>query len=131
VLKSGLVKDYMSAHLVAFSPDMGVLQAISMLVKKRISGAPVIDKRGNLIGMLSEADCLKIAFSTSYHAETAGNVAEYMQSNVETVDADASIVEVAAQFLREGHRRYPVLKDNRLVGQISRRDVLKALETLR
>ena len=91
MLKSGLVKDYMSAHLVAFSPDMGVLQAISMLVKKRISGAPVIDKRGNLIGMLSEADCLKIAFSTSYHAETAGNVAEYMQSNVETVDADGML----------------------------------------
>jgi CBS domain-containing protein len=53
-----------------------------------------------------------------------------MQPIVKTVEADASIVEVASMFLQDGYRRYPVLDDNRLVGQISRRDVLKALEAL-
>ena len=47
-----------------------------------------------------------------------------------TVEADASIVEVASMFLQEGYRRYPVMEDNRLIGQISRHDVLKALELL-
>ncbi|MCP4407822.1 MAG: CBS domain-containing protein [Gammaproteobacteria bacterium] len=120
----------MSASLVTFTPEMGVLRAINMLIKNRISGAPVVDKTGDLVGVLSEQDCLKIALTASYHGESAGRVAEYMQPIVKTVDADASMVEVATMFLQDGYRRYPVLKDNRLVGQVSRRDVLKALEAL-
>ena len=131
MLKPVLVKDYMSASLITLTPDMGVLRAVSLLVEKRISGAPVVDKLGNLIGILSEKDCMRIALTASYHEESAGRVAEYMQPIVKTVDANASIVEVATMFLQEEYRRYPVLKDNRLVGQISRRDVLKALEALR
>ncbi len=120
----------MSANLITLTPDMGVLRAISLLIEKRISGAPVVDKLGNLIGILSEKDCMKIALTASYHEESAGKVADYMQPIVKTVDVNSSIVEVATLFLQEDYRRYPVLKDNRLVGQISRRDVLKALETL-
>lgn len=130
MLKSVIVKDYMSANLITLTPDMGVLRAISLLIEKRISGAPVVDKLGNLIGILSEKDCMKIALTASYHEESAGKVADYMQPIVKTVDVNSSIVEVATLFLQEDYRRYPVLKDNRLVGQISRRDVLKALETL-
>jgi CBS domain-containing protein len=130
MLKSALVKDYMSANLVTFTPGMGVQQAIRLLIEKRISGAPVVDKVGDLVGILSEKDCMRIALTSGYHGESAGRVSEYMQPIVKTVDADDSIVEVASRFLLEDYRRYPVLKDNRLVGQISRRDVLKALETL-
>ena len=124
------VKDYMSANLITFTPDMPILAAIAQLVEKRVSGAPVVDQRGNLVGMLSEKDCLSIALHTSYHAEEAGTVSEYMQPRVETVDAEASIVEVARLFLTQEYRRYPVLRENRLVGQISRRDALRALQTL-
>jgi CBS domain-containing protein len=130
MLKTASVKEYMSASLVTFTPDMDVLRAINQLIEKRMSGAPVVDKIGNLVGMLSEQDCLKIALTASYYGESAGRVAEYMQPIVKTVDSDASIVEVATMFLQDGYRRYPVLQDNRLVGQISRRDVLKALEVL-
>lgn len=128
--KPAIVKNYMSANFVTFTPDMAVLRAINELVEKRISGAPVVDKIGNLVGILSEQDCLKIALTASYHGESAGRVAEYMQPLVKTVESEASIVEVASMFLRDGYRRYPVLEDNRLVGQISRRDILKALEAL-
>ena len=124
------VKDYMSASLVTFTPDMDILEAISVLIEKRISGAPVLDKQGNLVGELSEKDCLKVALHASYHSESAGTVAEYMHTESKTVDADTNIVDIAGMFLRDGYRRYPVLKDNRLVGQISRRDVLRALENL-
>ncbi len=124
------VKDYMSASLVTFTPDMDILEAISVLIEKRISGAPVLDKQGNLVGELSEKDCLKVALHASYHSESAGTVAEYMHTGSKTVDADTNIVDIAGMFLRDGYRRYPVMKDNRLVGQISRRDVLRALENL-
>lgn len=128
--KDASVKEYMSANVVTFSPEMGIHQAINQLIKKRISGAPVVDQTGNIVGMLSERDCMKIALTASYHGEAAGKVSEYMEQVPKTIEADASIVEVASMFLTEGLRRYPVMQDNRLVGQISRHDVLKALEKL-
>ena len=123
-------RDYMSANLITFTPDTDILAAINQLIEKRISGAPVVDRQGNLVGVLSEKDCLRVALQASYHGESAGSVAEYMQGEVKTVDAEASIADVATMFLRDDYRRYPVMRDNRLVGQISRRDVLRALETL-
>ncbi len=128
--KTVAVKDYMSASLVSFSPDMDILKAISLLVEHQISGGPVLDKQGNLVGELSEKDCLKVALQSSYHSESAGTVSEYMHTEIKTVDADTNIADIAGMFVRDGYRRYPVMKDNRLVGQISRHDVLRALQTL-
>ena len=126
-LKSSTVKDYMSGRLVTFNPTTDVLDAIHELVRHRIAGAPVVDDHGNLIGMLSEIDCMKIALTAGDHGEWGGPVSEYMTSDTETVDAEMSIIDLAQKFLDSGFRRYPVVKDNRLVGQISRHDVLRAL----
>lgn len=130
MLRSISVRDYMSANLVTFTPDMDVLDAIHLLLENNISGAAVIDKRGNIVGFLSEKDCLKVALTASYHEEWGGKVAEFMNRKVKTVDMDMSLVEVAEMFLDSPYRRFPVMEGNRLVGQISRRDVLKALEIL-
>ncbi len=126
-LKSALVKDYMSGRLVTFSPQTDVLDAIQELVLHRIAGAPVVDDQGNLVGMLTELDCLKTALNASYHGERGGPVSEYMSTDTEIVDADMSIIDLAQKFLDSRFRRYPVVQDNRLIGQISRRDVLRAL----
>ena len=124
------VKDFMATSLVVFHPDMDIMEAIKLLVEKRISGAPVVDRIGNLVGMLSEKDCLKVALDAGYHGEWGGRVEEYMSASVISVDADTSIMDVASSFISGSYRRYPVMKDNRLVGQISRRDILKALQSL-
>ncbi len=124
------VKDFMSANLVILSPSMPILDAARQLVENRISGAPVLDRQGNLVGLLSEKDCMRIALHAGYHSESAGTVAEYMHTDVRTVDAERSIVDVAMMFIEDGYRRYPVMKNGRLVGQISRRDILKALALL-
>lgn len=124
------VREYMSANLVTFTPDMEILRAINALVEKRISGATVVDKRGNVIGMLSEQDCMKVALHAGYYGDHGGRVSEYMTTEVKTIDADTSILELAELFLHSPYRRYPVMQDNRLVGQISRRDVLRAMEKL-
>lgn len=128
--KSCTAADYMSATLVTFEPEMDVLDAIHLLVSKRISGAPVIDERGNVVGMLSEQDCLKVALQSGYYGDAGGRVADFMAGTVKSVDAATSIVDLAQIFLNSSFRRFPVMDDNRLVGQISRHDVLRALEDL-
>lgn len=131
MLKGVTVKDFMAENPVTFTADMEILHAIHALVEKRISGAPVIDEHGELIGMLSEQDCMTVALHAAYHGEWGGKVSEYMNNEVSTIDADASIADVAAMFMTARYRRYPVVQGNRVVGQISRRDVLRALAVLR
>jgi CBS domain-containing protein len=129
-IKSCLVKDYMTKTLVTFKRDTNILDAIHTLVEHRIAGAPVVDDAGNLIGMLSELDCLKVALQAGYYGEYGGPVADYMTGDVMTVNAEMSIVDLAQRFLDSRYRRFPVTDRNRLVGQVSRRDVLRALELL-
>lgn len=129
-IKSCLVKDYMAKTLVTFKPDTPVLDAVHSLVKHRIAGAPVVDDEGNLIGMLSELDCLRVALQAGYHGTYGGPVSEYMSKGVKTVNMEMSIVDLAQVFIDGGFRRFPVTDNNRLVGQISRRDVLRALEVI-
>ena len=131
MLKKITVKDYMAANLISFTPDMDILDAINELVAKKISGATVVDQHGNLVGVLSERDCMKVALNASYHEEMGGQVESFMTKEVKTVQDDTSIVEMAELFYSNPIRRYAVVNhENRLVGQISRRDVLRALQTL-
>ena len=130
MLRSLTVKDYMSENVVTFTPNTNVLDAARLLVERRISGAPVLDKHGNVVGVLSEKDCLQILLRAAYFEEAGGKVSEYMTRGVKTVNMDDSIVDVAKLFVDEGVKRYPVMRDNVLVGQISRGDVLRALETI-
>jgi CBS domain-containing protein len=130
MLSSVSVNDYMAANLVSFTPDMDVLRAIHLLIENRISGAPVLDEHGNLLGMLSERDCVKVALNAGYYGEFGGPVSDYMTSSVQTIDADTSIVELAQLFIDKPFRRYPVVDGTRLIGQISVRDVLRALEVM-
>lgn len=129
-LKSCLVRDYMAGRLVTFNPDTDVLHAIQELLRHRIAGAPVVNDQGELVGMLSELDCLPVALNAGYYGDWGGPVSEYMTPDVETVDAEMNIVDLAQKFLDCGFRRFPVVRGNRLVGQISRRDVLRALREL-
>ncbi len=129
-IKSCVVKDYMARTLVTFKPETDVLDAVHTLVQHRIAGAPVVDDEGSLLGMLSEFDCMKVALNAGYHGIWGGPVRDFMSDGVETVDADMSIVDLAQVFIDKKFRRFPVMQGTRLVGQISRRDVLRALEVI-
>jgi len=117
----------MSSELVALEPTMPIHQAIEILLRSGISGAPVIGKDGSLIGILSKKDCLKVAFDASYHQDFGGTVLDYMTHNPETIDADATILEAAERFLSGPYRRFPVMAEGQAVGVIARHDVLRAL----
>jgi CBS domain-containing protein len=78
MLKSMHVAEYMSRRLVTFSPDMSVSEAIRVLLENQISGGPVVDETGRVVGVFSESDCLKGALEASYHGTEIGSVKEYM-----------------------------------------------------
>jgi len=117
----------MSRQLITLTPDMEINRAMNLLIDNRISGAPVLDATGNLVGMLSQKDCLKAALHASYFREWGGKVADYMSCEPVSLDADLDLVEAAEAFLASSYRRFPVMSEGRLVGQISRSDLLRAL----
>ncbi|MDF2182139.1 CBS domain-containing protein [Neptuniibacter sp. CAU 1671] len=129
MLRSVKAQDYMTRDLVTFKPDTDLFQAINMLLEYRISGAPVVDDEGCLVGLISEGDCLKAILTLTYHEEEMGGVVgTYMTPQVHTIPHDADIIRVANEFIQHNRRRLPVVKEGRLIGQISRRDVLRAVE---
>ena len=128
MLKSIKVRDYMTRHLVTFKSDTDLFTAINRLLEHRISGAPVIDSQGHLIGMLSEGDCLRGILSGAYYEGAGGFVSAYMTTHVETVGPDTDVIELSERFLSGRHGRLPVIEDGCLVGQVSRHDVLRAVK---
>lgn len=129
-MRSARVKDFLTADPVSLAPDMDIHRAMKILLEREISGAPVLDEQGGLVGILSIKDCLRVAFSASYHQEWGGRVSEFMSSEVQTIESDTDIIEAAELFLKVRYRRFPVLTNGRLVGLISRYDVLRALDAL-
>ena len=127
MLKSIKVRDYMTRGLITLKPDMELFFFISLLQKNRISGAPVVDENGHLIGVLSEGDCLNAIIKDIYYEEAGGRVSEYMSTEVETIGPDEDIIDIAIDFNKKRKRRFPVIEDGRLVGQISQRDILRAV----
>lgn len=123
-------RDLMSKRIVSLEPGMDVLRAMQILLDEGISGAPVCDEHGNLVGILTQRDCLDIGLHGVYHREPAGRVRDYMKAPVQTVEASAALPEVLEAFRSSRYRRFPVVEGNRLVGQLSRRDVLPALLAL-
>lgn len=128
MLKSIKVRDYMTRHLVTFKADTDLFTAINRLLEHRISGAPVVDGRGHMVGMISEGDCLRSILSGTYYDSIGGTVADYMTTKVESISPETDIIEVSQIFLQGRRGRMPVVEDGRLVGQISRHDVLRAVK---
>ena len=128
-----LVRDYMSRNLTRFSPDMDVLEAVGLMVAKGISGGPVVDRLGNLVGVIAEKDCLEAAMQAGYYGSRGGVLRDLMATEFEVADVDDSIMDIARLLQRDGHfynRGVPVMKSNRVVGNISLRDVLKAFQDM-
>ena len=118
---------YMARDLVTLAPDMEINRAMQVLLASHISGAPVVDAAGQLIGILSQKDCLRAALHATYHHDLGGVVADHMTREVETLPADLDIFAACEHFLDSPYRRFPVLEQGRMVGQISRADLLRAL----
>lgn len=124
------VRDFMTKDLITFKPSMDIYAAIDVLVKSEISGAPVVDDNGKLIGIISQKDCLRILANGVFHNAPAGPVHEYMTEAVMSIDPDMDIFTVADIFLNNVYRRIPVVENGIVVGQVSRRDILRAIQNM-
>jgi predicted transcriptional regulator len=125
------VADVMTSQLVIFKPEQSIHEVMRAFIKHRISGGPVVDESGKLVGVISEADCMKeISDSRYFNLPILDkSVAHFMTKEVDTIDANTNVFDAASLFSKSSRRRYPVMENNCLVGQVSRKDiVIAALE---
>lgn len=127
-MRSVKVTEYMARKLLTFTPETKVFDALEMLLKKNYSGAPVVNEAGDLVGVLSEADLMRVAIQGSYHEDTSGLVGDFMNEKVVTIPPDLDLYSVAEMFVKHHYKRFPVVSGGKLVGMISRRDVLLGME---
>ena len=122
------VADYMSKNLTTFTPDQSVMEVMNTLIKNRISGGPVVNDKNELVGIISEGDCMKQISESRYynHPMEDIKVEQHMAKNVETIDGNMNVFDAANKFLESKHRRFPIVENGKLVGLISQKDVLKA-----
>lgn len=127
------VKDFMTRKLVTFNPDQGITTVMETLLKQRITGGPVVNDKKELVGIISDTDLMHVIGDSRYHNLPVGNrkVSDYMSNQVDTIEADANIFDAATRFLKTGHRRFPVIENGILIGQISRMDVIIAATQLK
>jgi CBS domain-containing protein len=121
-----------ASDMVTFHPDQNIQEVIDIMIDKRISGAPVLDEQRRLVGIISEKDCLKVMVDQAYHNLPMSNrkVADYMTVKVKTLASDSDVVEAANEFLNTPVRRLPIVDKGVLLGQVSRRDILKAAKNI-
>ena len=117
-------REFMTTSLVTIRPDMDIYEAIDILLKSNISGAPVVNEAGCLKGVLSEKDCLRLFAVGAFDQLPGGNVERYMSSEVKTVGPEYDLFTVADIFIKNQFRRLPVVENGKIIGQVSRRDVL-------
>ncbi|MCV6630166.1 MAG: CBS domain-containing protein [Flavobacteriaceae bacterium] len=123
-----LVSDHMSKKLITFHPEQSILEVMEVFIKNGISGGPVLDDNNMLVGIISEADCMKqISESRYFNMPILDKTVEkFMTKNVEVIPHNLNIFDAASQFYNSNRRRLPVEKNGIIVGQISRKDVVRA-----
>jgi len=127
-LKPSLVSDYMTTKLITFKPDQPVAEVMDTLIRNKISGGPVVNENDELLGIISEGDCIKHISESRYYNIPIDNdnVEKHMVKNVETIEGNLNIFEAAEKFLQSKRRRFPIVEKGKLVGQISQKDILIA-----
>ena len=120
-------KDIMRTNLLTFSPATDTLEATDQLVAHRVSGGPVVDCDGIWNGNFSEHTAMKALLDMAMHQTPPGTVSSYMdRDQARLVHPGNPLDQIVEQFQETQYRRFPVVEHGRLVGQISRRDVLQA-----
>jgi CBS domain-containing protein len=130
--KPMLVEDYMTTDLITFQKNQSIYAVMDLLTKHDISGGCVVNEQNELVGIISEGDCMKHISDSQYYNMPIEDytVEKHMSCNVETIDGNMNVLDAAKKFIESKVRRFPIVKDGKLVGQISQRDVLKAAMSL-
>ncbi|MEM1228365.1 MAG: CBS domain-containing protein [Planctomycetota bacterium] len=123
-------REMMVRNLITLHPTMDALKALDVLLRQRISGAPVVDEDDRFLGIFSEKSCMRFAVGLAYEGLPSTEVIDLVDSDPPTIGEETDLLTIAQTFLNESCRRLPVIDaDGRLRGQISRRDVMRAVRS--
>lgn len=122
--------EIMKTNLVTLPPETNIFAAVDLLIKNKISGAPVVDEDNRLLGVFSEKSVMKVLVEAAYEQVPANRIDSLMTTEPRTITEDTLLVTMAQIFLTSPARRLPVVRDGILVGQVSRRDVIQAATKL-
>ena len=126
------IGDYMDTVVPTLSPETQVMKAVDFLLRHRVTGAPVVDPAGGLLGIITEKDLLRwVTEGVNGEPHSAATVAEFMTGEVVTIPPSADIYYAAGLFLNNSFRRLPVIENGKIVGAITRYDLLRVVWTLR
>jgi len=132
MLQSVNLRDYMLPNPVKVRPDDNIMDAMKVIIENKISGVCVVDMEMNLVGVLSEMDCLRAVLSAIYNNTGIGVVQDHMaRDNLLIAHPDEDIVNVAQDMLQKNKRRRPVVENGKLIGQITCRQLLSAVMKFR
>jgi CBS domain-containing protein len=121
------VEEFMNRRVVTLSPQDEVFDAIDKLLKNQISGAPVVDSQDRYHGIFSEKTAMQVIIGAIYERVPGGEVFRYTNlDRNRLIGRELSLYDAAQRFLQTAYRRLPVLDGERLLGQVSRRDVLRS-----
>ncbi|MGM0635712.1 MAG: CBS domain-containing protein [Bacteroidota bacterium] len=120
------VKDVMNTKPISFTEDMRLIDAMKIIITNKISGGPVINSNKEVVGVLSEGDCIKQISDSRYYNMPMENlsVGKNMSRQVETIDSEMNIFDAANKFLTLRRRRFPVVQYGKLIGMVSQKDIL-------
>jgi CBS domain-containing protein len=125
MIRTTTVGEVMTTATITVPPEARLHDAVQILLRERISGLPVVDSEGRLLGILTEQDCLRVSYRIHYFESQEGTVAEAMTPDPTWIEPEADIMTAVEVFLHRQFRRLPVLSNGRLVGLITRRDALR------
>jgi CBS domain-containing protein len=125
------ISEYMDTAVPTLSPEIPIIKAVDFLLHYQVTGAPVVDSKGRLVGIITESDLLKLMTEGILgEPPTEATVTEYMTTDVITVAPTVDIYYVAGMFLANKFRRLPVVEGGKIVGAITRYDLLRVIRTL-
>lgn len=125
------IREYMDTAVPTLIPETQIIDAVDFLLSHKVTGAPVVDANGKLVGIVTETDLLKL-LTEGIQGEppTKATVAGFMTTDVITVPPEVDIYYVAGMFLANKFRRLPIVEDGKIVGAITRYDLLRVVRTL-
>ncbi len=125
------ISEYMDTAVPTLSPETQIIEAVDFLLHYHVTGAPVVDSNGKLVGIITETDMLKLVTEgIQGEPPTEATVAEYMTTDVITVPPTVDIYYIAGMFLANKFRRLPVVEGGTIVGAITRYDLLRVIRAL-
>lgn len=122
-----LVKDVMIQNPPVIKAGESLDDAVERLIQNRLLGLPVVDEKRHLVGFLSEQDCIHSMLISSYHCEETQSVDDIMSHEVLSVGPNDSIIDIVQKMGKEKPKSYPVVSEGKLIGLLTRANVLHAL----